>query len=307
MRPGDDEGRRSHRGGPRRRPRRRSPQLAARGLARQHAQLLPGAAQARADATRALAERWIPALMVLGGLVTAAIVVGSQEQLRRLAELERVLVAVLVAFTFAAFAYSVWRAYRVALAIPLSSGRRVDRLTVARRAEQSLERGLLKALIAVFAGLGCVLLALNIIWFGRQSPAVSGGVSNCVLDVRDSLVAQFPGTSMPVESTVALHGILVQAYDDEVEALDLAARAGLRKADIARYAQLRYTWWSILEVSAREDRLRSLVDKALDDRASAAWHNDLRSVMAKAAPPASPTYGSARTERDRGYEIRECF
>lgn len=78
---------------------------------------------------------------------------------------------------------------------------------------------------------------------------------------------------------VRLHEILIQAYDDEYEALALAGQVGLLKADIARYPKLRNTWWSILEESAREGQLRRLLDVALRDPTSDNWHEQLREVI----------------------------
>jgi Effector-associated domain 1 len=76
-----------------------------------------------------------------------------------------------------------------------------------------------------------------------------------------------------------LHEILIQAYDDEYEALALAGQCGLLRADIARHPKLRYTWWSILEEVAKEGRLRKLVDDALRDRTISRWHVEIRRVI----------------------------
>lgn len=76
-----------------------------------------------------------------------------------------------------------------------------------------------------------------------------------------------------------LHSILIQAYDEEYDALPLAGQVGLLKADIERYPKLRQTWWSILEESAREGQLRKLVDVALRDPTRENWHIQIREVV----------------------------
>ena len=78
---------------------------------------------------------------------------------------------------------------------------------------------------------------------------------------------------------VQLHEILIQAYDEEYDALALAGQVGLLKADIERYPKLRETWWSILEESANEGQLRKLVDVALRDPTRENWHVQIRAVV----------------------------
>jgi serralysin len=80
-------------------------------------------------------------------------------------------------------------------------------------------------------------------------------------------------------TTIALHEILIRAYDDDVEALSLAGQVGILRADIERYPKLRHTWWSILEVAAAEGQLRRLVDTALQDPTIAGWHPKIREVI----------------------------
>jgi hypothetical protein len=89
-------------------------------------------------------------------------------------------------------------------------------------------------------------------------------------------------------STLALHALLIQAYDDEVEALVLAGQVGLLKADIARHPKLRFTWWSILEEAAKERQLRRLVDLALRDPTTARWHPQILEVVAGPGEPPPP-------------------
>jgi serralysin len=90
-------------------------------------------------------------------------------------------------------------------------------------------------------------------------------------------------------TTVALHNILIQAYDDLVEALALAGQVGILRADVEIYPALRFTWWSILELAANEHQLRRLVDVTLQDPISAAWHPKLKEVLAAQPKPDKPT------------------
>jgi Astacin (Peptidase family M12A) len=83
----------------------------------------------------------------------------------------------------------------------------------------------------------------------------------------------------------ALLEIMIQAYDDENEALALSGQVGLLKADIERYPKLRFTWWSILEETAKEGQLRRLVDTALRDPTTAGWHAQIREVIDVPAGP----------------------
>jgi hypothetical protein len=87
------------------------------------------------------------------------------------------------------------------------------------------------------------------------------------------------------ERTIQLHRILIQAYDDEYDALAIAGQVGLLKADIERYPKLSLTWWSILEESAREGRLRRLIETALRDPTIANWKPQLNEVVVVAAAP----------------------
>jgi len=100
-------------------------------------------------------------------------------------------------------------------------------------------------------------------------------------------------------TTVAVHDILIRAYDDEVDALALAGQVGILKADVDRYPKLRLTWWSILEEAAKENQLRNLINQALMDPTTAAWQKCLRDVLGAAAvasptSPQGPLEGSAR-------------
>lgn len=80
-------------------------------------------------------------------------------------------------------------------------------------------------------------------------------------------------------TTIALLEVLIQAYDDHVEAFSLAGQVGILRADIEYYPKLRFTWWSILEIAAAEGQLRRLVDKALRDPTSVGWHPQIRQVI----------------------------
>src|SRR5262249_30843927 len=102
------------------------------------------------------------------------------------------------------------------------------------------------------------------------------------------------------EQIVRLHEILIQAYDDEYDALALAGQVGLLKADIERYPKLRNTWWSILEESAREHQLRRLVEIAVRDPTSENWHDQLSVVLAASPSPVEATEpATPETDRDR--------
>jgi hypothetical protein len=92
-----------------------------------------------------------------------------------------------------------------------------------------------------------------------------------VLD-RDPLARDDP-------TTIALHELLIRAYDDHVEAFALAGQVGILRADIEVYPKLRFTWWSILEIAAAEKQLRRLVDTALRDPTVAGWHAQIRQVI----------------------------
>ena len=106
------------------------------------------------------------------------------------------------------------------------------------------------------------------------------------------------------QQIVSLHAILIQAYDDEYDALALAGQVGLLKADIALYPKLRNTWWSILEESAKEHQLRRLIEIALRDPTSENWHDQIKAVLATPSSPTSepeePTEPTVKkTARDR--------
>ena len=94
-----------------------------------------------------------------------------------------------------------------------------------------------------------------------------------------------------------LHRILIQAYDDEYDALAIAGQVGLLKADIERYPKLSLTWWSILEESAREGRLRRLIETALSDPTIASWKPQLNEliVLTAASPKAEKPAGRDAT------------
>ena len=92
-----------------------------------------------------------------------------------------------------------------------------------------------------------------------------------VLD-RDSVARDDP-------TAIALHELLIRAYDDDVEAFALAGQVGILRADIEVYPKLRFTWWSILEIAAAEGQLRRLVDTALRDPTVAGWHAQIRAVI----------------------------
>jgi hypothetical protein len=96
-----------------------------------------------------------------------------------------------------------------------------------------------------------------------------------------------------------LHELLIQAYDDEVEALALAGQVGLLRADIARYPKLRFTWQSILEEAAKEGQLRRMVEVALQDPTISGWHVRIREVVS--APPEAVT-DAGRAEPNDGTE-----
>jgi hypothetical protein len=103
------------------------------------------------------------------------------------------------------------------------------------------------------------------------------------------------------ERTVQLHRILIQAYDDEYEALAIAGQVGLLKADIERYPKLSLTWWSILEESAREGRLRRLIEEALKDPTIANWKPQLSDIVVLstvAQKPAKPV-GKPKTDEEQ--------
>jgi serralysin len=78
---------------------------------------------------------------------------------------------------------------------------------------------------------------------------------------------------------IALHDLLIRAYDDAVEAFAIAGQVGILRADIAVDPKLRFTWWSILEIAAGEGQLRRLVDTALRDPTIAGWHAQIRQVI----------------------------
>jgi serralysin len=78
---------------------------------------------------------------------------------------------------------------------------------------------------------------------------------------------------------VALHDILIRAYDDLYEALAISGSVGILQADIAVQPKMRYTWWSILEEAARERRLRRLVHEVLSDPTSAASHDKILGIL----------------------------
>lgn len=104
-----------------------------------------------------------------------------------------------------------------------------------------------------------------------------------------------------------LHRILIQAYDDEYDALAIAGQVGLLKADIERYPKLSLTWWSILEESAREGRLRRLIETALSDPTIANWKPQLNEVVVLAAvapPPEEPAEESGTEEKGRSKSLR---
>jgi len=100
---------------------------------------------------------------------------------------------------------------------------------------------------------------------------------------------------------VALHDILIRAYDDEYGALALAGQVGLLKADISRYPKLRLTWWSILEEAAKERQLRRLINTALEDPTTANWHAKIRDILgpAELLRPEKETPRASRTEAER--------
>lgn len=99
--------------------------------------------------------------------------------------------------------------------------------------------------------------------------------------------------------TIELHELLIQAYDDEVEALALAGQVGLLKADIERFPKLRFTWWSILEEAAREGQLRRLVETALRDPTVAAWHPRIRTVVDAQRGGTAAARPAPRSETER--------
>src|SRR5688500_13192199 len=105
----------------------------------------------------------------------------------------------------------------------------------------------------------------------RARPTPAGVASDTLLDRK--------AVDRSDERTVQLHRILIQAYDDEYEALAIAGQVGLLKADIERYPKLSLTWWSILEESAREGRLRRLIEEALKDPTIANWKPQLSDIV----------------------------
>jgi hypothetical protein len=109
------------------------------------------------------------------------------------------------------------------------------------------------------------------------------------------------------ERTNRLHRILIQAYDDEYDALAIAGQVGLLKADIERYPKLSLTWWSILEESAREGRLRRLIETALSDPTIASWKPQLNEVVvltAEAPKPKKPAKQSTTAAEGRAKSLR---
>jgi hypothetical protein len=102
----------------------------------------------------------------------------------------------------------------------------------------------------------------------------------------------------------ALHELLIQAYDDEVEALALAGQVGLLRADIARYPKLRFTWQSILEEATKEGQLRRLVDQALQDPTIGGWHVRIREVVS--VPSGSAARRRRRPARSSRAEKRQA-
>ena len=78
---------------------------------------------------------------------------------------------------------------------------------------------------------------------------------------------------------VKLHGILIRAYDDDYEAFAIAGQVAIQKAEIARYPQLLYTWWSILDIAASRAQLRLLVSKMLNDPTIALYHDAIVSIL----------------------------
>ena len=102
------------------------------------------------------------------------------------------------------------------------------------------------------------------------------------------------------ERTIRLHRILIQAYDDEYDALAIAGQVGLLKADIERYPKLSLTWWSILEESAREGRLRRLIETALSDPTIASWKPQLNEVVVLTAAAPKPGKPDQPTTDEEG-------
>jgi hypothetical protein len=106
-----------------------------------------------------------------------------------------------------------------------------------------------------------------------------------------------------------LHEIFIVAYDDEIEALALAGQVGILKADIAIHPKLRMTWWSILEESAVEGKLRRLVDVALRDPTRENWHDQIRAVVGVPtgplveAPPVAPKTPEEEREAAKAPEV----
>lgn len=78
---------------------------------------------------------------------------------------------------------------------------------------------------------------------------------------------------------VALHEILIRAYTDPNNALAIAGQAGIHRSDIAVVPKMRYTWWSILEETAKERQLRRLVHEALKDPTTSGYHDDIVKVL----------------------------
>lgn len=78
---------------------------------------------------------------------------------------------------------------------------------------------------------------------------------------------------------VQLHEIFIRAYSEDHAAIALAGQVGVQPADIERWPKMRFTWWSILEESAKEGQLRKLVDVALRDPMSENWHVKIREVI----------------------------
>jgi serralysin len=109
------------------------------------------------------------------------------------------------------------------------------------------------------------------------------------------------------ERTVQLHRILIQAYDDEYEALAIAGQVGLLKADIERHPKLSLTWWSIMEEAKREARLRDLLDMMLKDPTIASWKPQLNEVVAQSPvvqKPPKPVAKASTAEEQRAASSR---
>lgn len=101
----------------------------------------------------------------------------------------------------------------------------------------------------------------------------------------------------------ALRDVLVHAYPRRLEAAILADSVGLVPGTFPEHDNMRTTWTALIRVLGDQGRLTALVEKAVEDPASAAYRPRLRELLSGpptlAPPPGLPGDGGWWRARDR--------